>query len=169
MTVAVLLASSRSTGNTRTLVDLAFPAGGFSLEDICALNVGFYSYENKNEADDFLPLVRRLLLHQTWIIATPLYWYSMSAQAKVFLDRLSDLLSVHKEQGRLLRGRKLAVFCSGSDAEVPPSFSEPFRLTCEYLGMAFLGTHYAQFDGRHLVKPTARHEAESFARAVASR
>ncbi len=73
MTVAILLASSRSTGNTRTLVDLAFPAGGFSFEDICALDVGFYSYENKNEGDDFLPRVRRLMLHQTWIIATPLY------------------------------------------------------------------------------------------------
>ena len=167
MTVAVLLTSSRSTGNTRTLVDLAFPAGGFLFEDLRTLNVGFYSYESENDADDFLPLVGRLMPHETWIIATPLYWYTMSAQAKVFLDRLSDLLDAHKEQGRLLRGKKLAVLCSGTDPDAPESFSEPFKLTCGYLGMEFLGTHYAQFQGRHPAKPSARQEAESFARTIA--
>ena len=167
MTVAILLTSSRSAGNTRTLVDLAFPAGRFALEDLRSLNLGFYSYENENEADDFLPLIRRMMNHHTWIIATPLYWYSMSAQAKQFLDRLSDLLAWHKEQGRLLRGKKLAVLCSGTDPDAPESFSEPFKLTCEYLGMEFLGTHYAQFQGLYPARPSAGRDAESFARTVA--
>lgn len=168
MTVAVLLASSRSAGNTRTLVDLALPTGEYALEDIQKLRIGFYSYDNANQSDDFLPLLDRMLKHQTWLIATPLYWYSMSAQAKVFLDRLSDLLTWNKELGRLLRGRRLAVLCSGTDPELPSSFNEPFKLTCEYLGMEFLGSHYAQFNGLYPVKPAARQEAEAFGRATSA-
>ena len=129
--------------------------------------MGFYSYEHANENDDFFPLISRMLNHSTWIIATPLYWYSMSAQAKAFIDRLSDLLSAHKEQGYMLRGKKLAVLCSGTDPDIPPSFNDPFRLTCEYLGMEFLGTHYTQFSGLLPAKKMAGSDAESFARLLA--
>ena len=167
MTVTVLLASSRSAGNTRTLVNLAFPSGGFVLEDLNAHNVGFYSYENANDEDDFIPMVRRMAVHDTWIVATPLYWYSMSAQAKTFLDRLSGLLSPHNDMGRSLRGKKLAVMCSGTDPAAPKSFSEPFELACNYLGMKYLGSHYAQFQGLYPANPAVRQAAESFARAVA--
>ena len=166
MTIAVLLASSRSAGNTRRLIDLAFPARGYVLEDLAVLKVGFYSYEYASENDDFFPLVSRMLNHSTWVIATPLYWYSMSAQAKVFIDRLSDLLSAHKEQGHMLRGKKLAVLCSGTDPDIPPSFNDPFRLTCEYLGMEFLGTHYTQFNGLLPTEQMAGLDAESFARRL---
>ena len=167
MTIALLLASSRSAGNTRRLIDLAFPKGGYVLEDLTVLKVGFYSYEYANEGDDFFPLITRMLNHNTWIIATPLYWYSMSGQAKVFFDRLSDLLSAHKELGRMLRGKKLAVLCSGTDPDIPPSFNDPFRLTCEYLGMEFLGTHYTQFNGILPTEQMAGLDAESFARRLA--
>lgn len=145
-----------------------FPEGVHLFEDLHTLRIGCYSYENVNADDDFLPLVQRLLPHGTWIIATPLYWYSMSAQAKTFLDRLTDLITVHKEQGRLLRGKRLAVLCSGTDPRPPDSFSEPFRLTCAYLGMAFVGTHYTPFNRLQPAHTTARHDAQSFARAVAS-
>jgi len=167
VTTAVVLASSRSAGNTRTLIDLAFPAGTHALEDLCKLKIGYYSYENAHEDDDFLPLVQRLLHHDTWVIATPLYWYSMSAQAKTLLDRLTDLITLHKDQGRLLRGRGLAVLCSGTDHKPPHGFEEPFRLTCAYLDMRFLGTHYTQFQGLYPANPHARQQAEAFSRSLA--
>lgn len=141
MSIVVVLASSRTNGNTRSLIDLAFPATSHALEDLNQLRIGFYSYDNANHDDDFLPLVHRLMLHETWVIATPLYWYTMSAQAKVFLDRLSDLLSWHKDQERKLRGKRVAVLCAGTDASAPSSFEEPFALTCGYLGMTYLGAH----------------------------
>jgi len=49
----------------------------------------------------------------SWILATPLYWYSVSAQAKTFLDRLSDLLVFRKDLGQALRGRCFAVVFRG--------------------------------------------------------
>jgi multimeric flavodoxin WrbA len=91
VSTAVLLTSSRSTGSTRSAVDLALHGTDFAFEDINRLRIGYYSYDYANESDDFFPLVQRLLEHETWIIATPLYWYTMSAHAKTFLDRLSDL------------------------------------------------------------------------------
>ncbi len=167
MSTAVVLASSRSRGNTRTLIDLAFPDGAHALEDVCTLKIGYYAYDNAHEDDDFLPLIHRLLRHDTWVIATPLYWYSMSAQAKTLLDRLTDLTTLHRDQGRLLRGRGLAVLCSGTDPDLPRGFEEPFRLTCTYLGMRFLGTHYAQFQGSSPASPDARRKAEAFAHTLA--
>lgn len=169
MPIAVLLASSRSAGNTRALVDLTLPSGEFALEDLNALNIGFYSYEHANQGDDFLPLLRRLLACETWVLATPLHWYTMSAQAKVFLDRLSEGLTAHKELGRQLRGKRLAVLCTGADAEAPPHFDEPFALTCAYLGMAYLGSHYLQFQEPEPSPPQAGPAIEAFARVLTRR
>ena len=166
VTTAVVLASSRSAGNTRTLIDLAFAPGTYALEDLCRLKLGYYSYDNVHDGDDFFPLVQRLLGHDIWVIATPLYWYSMSAQAKTLMDRMTDLITIHKDAGRLLRGRGLAVLCSGTDPSPPQGFEEPFRLTCAYLEMRFLGTHYARFQGLYPVGADSRQQAETFARSL---
>ena len=114
---AVILASSRSDGHTRALAEWAFPPADVVYEDLSALRVGCFSYDRANEADDFLPLIRRLHAHDLWVLATPLYWYTMSAQAKTFFDRLSDLLKWHKDDGRRLRGKALAVVCAGADPQ----------------------------------------------------
>lgn len=143
---AVILASSCSDGNTRKLVDLCFADHDVAVEDLATLNIGYYSYDGVNTGDDFLPLIGRLLASDTWYLATPLYWYTMSAQAKTFLDRFSDLITTHKELGRLLRGKRLGVICSGVLPQLPPHFDEPFALTCGYLGMQFTGTNYRQYD-----------------------
>ncbi len=152
---AILLASSRSRGNTTSLIETAFPSGNATVYDISALQIGYYAYDESNADDDFLPLIDNLLLHSTWIIATPLYWYTMSAQAKTFIDRLSDLTTFNRPIGRTLRGKSMAVLCSGTDPSLPDSFNEPFRLTCDYLGMQYIGSHYARYNGQVLQSPAA--------------
>lgn len=165
---AVLLASSRSAGNTRALVDLALPPHAFALEDLASLRVGYYSYEHAHDGDDFLPLLRRMLAHELWILATPVYWFTMSAQAKTFVDRMSDVLTLHKAEGRQLRGKALAVLCTGSNAKPPPAFDTPLDLTCRYLGMRYLGMHYAQFNEDRAPGPGAAHAARRFVQSLAS-
>lgn len=165
---AVLLASSRGDGNTRELAQFTFPPGEAHYEDLAQLRIGYYSYTQEHEDDDFLPLVRRLHEYRLWIIATPLYWYTMSAQAKTFVDRLSDLLSFHKDDGRRLRGKAWAVVATGSDTAPPAHFDEPFALTCEYLGMRYLGWLYAQYEDRSRVEPDVPARAAEFARRVRS-
>ena len=166
MRPAILIASSRSAGNTRMLTELAFPQDSVVYEDLAALKIGYYSYTYENEGDDFYALVQRLLAHDTWVLATPLYWYSMSAQAKTFIDRLSDMLSLHKTEGRRLRGKSLAVLCAGTDPGLPEGFDTPVQLTCSYFGMHFKGTHYGQFLGRTLAHEGASRSAAEFGRSI---
>ena len=162
----VLLASSRPTGNTFALAKLMFADDSTPVVDLAALNIGYYSYSNAHADDDFLPLVEQLMMSPVGVLATPLYWYSMSAQAKTFLDRLSDLLSFRKALGCQLRGKGFAVVCAGSDPGLPPSFNQPFELSCSYLGMHFLGSCYAQFDGDQLVNADAATAATEFGATI---
>ena len=166
MATSVLLASSRSFGNARQMVSAGFQNMPHALEDLNAMQVGYYSYEHLNEGDDFRALVERISESNLWVIATPLYWYSMSAQAKTFLDRLTDLLELHKETGRRIRDKSLAVLCSGTDKSEPNSFEEPFVLSCNYLQMKFLGSYYMQFEGKSFAKPDLASSLQAFVRKV---
>ena len=53
----------------------------------------------------------------------------------------SDLLTVHKDLGRSLRGIKCSVVSTGTDATLPECFLEQFKLAFDYLGMEFVGCH----------------------------
>jgi multimeric flavodoxin WrbA len=147
------------------VAELALPPLAHHYEDLGALSIGYYSYDQRS-SDDFLPLIDRLLPYEIWVLATPLYWYTMSAQAKTFIDRLSDLLEADKSIGRQLRGKSLAVISSGTDAQLPLHFDEPFRLTANYLGMKFLGTHYEQFDDRRMISANADACGKTFANRI---
>jgi NAD(P)H-dependent FMN reductase len=158
----VLLASARSAGNTARLAHAMFADGVVDFVELARLSIGYYDYDARNATDDFLPLIRRLAQAPFWVLATPLYWYAMSAQAKTFVDRLSDLLDAHKELGRSLRDARMAVVCCGTDPAAPSSFDEPFRLTCAYLGIHYLGSHYARFDGECYASSAVELEAACF-------
>lgn len=54
-------------------------------------------------------------------------------------------LLVHKDLGRLLRGKSAYLVSSGSDDNYPKCFEEQFQLICEYLGMKYSGLHYCSF------------------------
>lgn len=162
----VLLASSRPEGNTFALARLVLPEESAPLINLNALHISYYSYSNENAADDFLPLMEELVTSPLWVLATPLYWYTMSAQAKTFLDRLSDLLSFRKSLGHQLRGKCLAVLCSGTDEQPPLSFEEPFALTARYLGMGYAGCLYGQFEGNRMVRPDIAVSCRVFGEAL---
>jgi multimeric flavodoxin WrbA len=141
----IILGTSRPRGNTRLLVDTVFPAG-VALVDLSERNVSAYDYEHRNSGDDFLPIITQLLASSTLILATPVYWYTMSAQLKTFVDRTSDLLHLRKDLGLELRGKAIAVLASGIEECLPEGFEQPFSLTCNYLGMRYLGAAYGRFE-----------------------
>ena len=142
----VILGSSRSNGNTRRAVDTALAHAPVEIVDLGTLDIGHYDYQHRNQTDAFLPLIERLSERRLWILATPIYWYTMSAQMKIFVDRFTDLITIRKDLGRMLHGKSLAVIASGSDSSAPEGFECPFRLTCEYLGMRYIGSHYIQME-----------------------
>ena len=158
----VILASSRGDGNTRNLVDLCFKGRSVVVRDLSSLRLGYYSYCGYDHTDEFIDLVTDGIQCRPWFIATPLYWYSMSATAKTFIDRFTDLITTHKSLGRQLRGLPLGVICSGADPATPEGFSVPFELTCRYMDMKFLGVHYAQYAKSGLMRETAGEQGQAF-------
>jgi putative NADPH-quinone reductase len=138
MTNAItILASSRSSGRTREAVEMLV-GNSFPIVDLNDLEISYYDYEYNNIDDDYLSLMERVVKYNMIILATPVYWYSMSAQMKSFIDRISDLLDIRKDIGRKLRGKDLFVVASFSTS-LPKGFEDAFSQTCEYLGMNYKG------------------------------
>src|SRR5579872_7015354 len=99
----IIFASSRSNGNTFAATQLVMNNTHESLLlDLADYTVGDFDYNHKNKNDDFMQIIETVLKYKTIILSTPIYWYTMSASMKRFVDRLSDLLSTNKDTGRLL-------------------------------------------------------------------
>lgn len=143
MKKVIILGSSRSQGNTYTLSNYLQSLGEFELIDLKEYEISPYDYEHANREDDFLPLMRKLIAYELLVFATPIYWYSMSGIMKNFVDRFTDCLKIEKDLGRKLRGKSMAVFCCGSDADEIDGFFLPFELTAGYLGMNYRGQLHA--------------------------
>ena len=63
---------------------------------------------------------------------------------KTLLDRFSDLISVRKDLGRRLKGRRAFALACGSEAALPEGFEVPFRETAVYLDLDYGGCFYGQ-------------------------
>jgi multimeric flavodoxin WrbA len=141
--VIFVLGTSRPRGNTRMLVDYLNAGQNAPIVDLSQHNITPYDYEYRNKNDDFLGLATHLLAFDSIVFATPVYWYSMSAQMKIFFDRLSDLVRIEKKIGRALANHKTYLVATGTDKELPVEFEEPFRLSSKYFNMTYSGSFYS--------------------------
>jgi len=66
----------------------------------------------------------------------------MSAQLKIFFDRLSDLLTIEKDLGRKLKGKSISILSTGFDLNCPDCFIQPFEMTAKYMDLNFKGSEY---------------------------
>ena len=140
----IIFGSSRSHGGTREAVNNVFEALGETLPliDLAGCELKEYDYEFKQH-DDFDSIIQKALQYDVIALATPVYWYSVSAKMKMFIDRLSDLLTIHKTLGRQLRGKKMVVIASYyTYPEGMDGFERPLKNTAEYLGMDYVGSYF---------------------------
>jgi len=136
----IILGSSRSDGNTAKAVQDLQQLMDCDIIDLSEYEISYYDYEHANKDDDFLPLMRRVIGdYQNIIVATPVYWYTMSGILKVFFDRFSDLLTIEKELGRKLRDKGFGAMSCSLNNTVDDVFWYPFKSTAGYLGMIYLG------------------------------
>lgn len=153
----VILASARSDGNTRKAVlDTFGEQEEFDFLDLRRKTISPYDYE-REPADDFLGVVAEMIAHDEIVFATPVYWYAMSGVLKVFFDRLTELISVRKDLGRRLAGKRVGFLATGTDPDLPPGFAVPFEKTAAYFSMTFYRASYYVFRGddivgRHLIQ-----------------
>ena len=148
--------SSRPHGNTKKLLNkIAYTLGesyvsGMPIVDLCTLNMTPYDYQGRNQSDDFFPLMERCTGgYSNIIIGTPIYWYTVSAYIKIFLDRLTDLLAMRPDLKKALEGKKISVIASfaGRNADVMAMverhINDIFFHLCGYLNMHYKGSYFA--------------------------
>lgn len=140
-----LFASSRRNGNTGRLMDRVAHALEIPVIDLAEKEMSPYDYRHCNRHDDFEPLMEQVLAFDRIIFASPVYWYSVSPPMKVFLDRISDYLSVGEllDKGRRLRGKTGYVLCTSIAEEVDSTYLAAYEKTFAYLGMHFGGHVHA--------------------------
>lgn len=135
----VINGSARSENNTAKLVRHLL---GEKVEiiELCEQHVSHYNYDGRySDNDNFQEIVDRMIVSEIIVLATPVYWYTMSGHMKAFLDRWTDLVTTHKSKGRALKGKKIAVIAQSTSEAMPEGFEIPFRLTAEYMDMEYVG------------------------------
>ncbi len=140
--IALLLGTSNKNGNTSLLskyVASDVNATVFNLDDY---SIAPFDYNYQNLDDDFIPLATELLSYDHIIFATPVYWYTMSAQMKLFFDRITDILHVKPELEKKFRQLNCSVISTGASPVVENCFESVFKNCFTYLGMNYKGLVY---------------------------
>jgi multimeric flavodoxin WrbA len=161
--VVALLGSPRKKGNSTVLAKQIIhgvKSVGAKVETfyLNGLNIkpcqGCYACKKKNSTgcavdDDMQSLYPKLVESDAWIIASPVYWFNMSAQAKIFMDRCFALWNEDPEINPMYK-KRIAIAMSYGD-------SDPFNSGCvnalrsfqdayRYAGARIVGMVYGSAD-----------------------
>ncbi len=159
--VLVLLGSPRKKGNSTTLAHKIIEgaeAAGATVEEIylhgqdiaaCRACYGCLKPENKSCVidDDMQPIYQKMIDTDAWVIASPVYWFTMSAQMKLCIDRCFALYNNNKEA---FAGKRVAIAMSYEDAD--PFVSgcanalRTFQDMFAYVGSIIVGMVYGSAD-----------------------
>lgn len=138
----ILFGSAHSFGKTRKILEWVMGSESIPLIDLSTLRINPYEYKHQHQEDDYIPLMESVLQnHELMIWATPVYWYGPSTIMKIFIDRITDLISIRKDLGRQLKGKKLFIITSFGTS-LPRGFEEVFEQICDYLEMNYLGCSF---------------------------
>ena len=161
-----LIGSSRHDGNTHKLAQHVFKnMPDANLVDISQLNIGPYDYTQTYD-DDFPLIANAIDKAQTLVFASPVYWYSMSAQMKLLFDRLTDLTEIYKDIGKRLVGKHGFLIATGETDVPPASFEPPFEETIDYFDMKWGGMLYQTVGASGKSEPSIEDQARTFAARI---
>lgn len=155
--VLVLLGSPRKKGNSAILADRiarGAKAAGAKVETIFLHGLkiapckGCYACQKEKSKgcaikDAMQDLYPKLLAADAWVIASPVYWFTMSAQTKLFMDRCFALPAYGQD---VFAGKRIAIAMSYGDADPFGSgcvnalrtFQDAFRYTgAKIVGMVY--------------------------------
>lgn len=155
MKKVIIFGSSRNDGDTANLTKQLIEKSNWDLLNLNDYEFSYFDYKHENRNDDYLNLMKKIVeKYETLIFVTPVYWYSMSGIMKVFFDRFTDLLTIDKELGRKLRGKKMAVLSCSIGENLGEYFWLPFSETAKYLGMEYIGNLHTITGGENELKIT---------------
>ena len=124
--VLVFKGSPRENGNSSTLAEQAVAgvkASGAKVEIFSVHNMNIHPCDACDECqetgvcvlkDDMQLLYPKLQNADAIVIASPIYWFTMSAQTKLFIDRWYALDST---QGNALKGKRFGILLTYGDTD----------------------------------------------------
>ena len=180
----VILGSPRKKGNSALLADhiiQGIKAGGGQAETVflngmnikpCQSCYACQKPDGKGCAvdDDMQSVFPKLLECGCWVIATPVYWFNMSAQTKIWMDRCFAL-PAYADQSCFV-GKRIGVAMTYGDTDPFASgcvnalrcFQDSFR----YVGAKLIGMVYgtAMDAGEIMKAPDVLRQAEELGRRL---
>jgi multimeric flavodoxin WrbA len=184
--VLVILGSPRRKGNSSTIaarISRGAKSAGAQVETVFlqGLNISpcrgcdtCQKLDSKGCAikDDMQEIFPKLIKADAWVIASPVYWFNMSAQTKIFMDRCYALTAYAKNP---FAGKRIAIAMSYGDVDPVRSgcvnalrtFQDAFR----YTGSKIVGMVYgsAMKAGEIADNKALMQEAEELGKRLVSR
>lgn len=140
--ILAILGAAVGHKNTLNFLKEEYSKDSLEIIDLNQMKVDAFLYSERRD-DNFLEIVKKAIEADLIVLATPVYWYSMSGAMKDFMDRFSDLLGgKHKQLGESLYGKKLELLSTGYDLKLPLGFEVPIAGTAIYFGIDYIGAKY---------------------------
>ena len=153
----VLFGSPRKKGNSAILTNRIISgaeSAGANVESVYLNDLKItpcqscYACQTKDSKgcaidDDMQAIYGKLISTDTWVIASPVYWFNMSAQTKIFMDRCFALSAYQK---KAFAGKRIGIAMTYGDTDPFNSgcvnalrtFQDAFR----YVGAKIIGIVY---------------------------
>ncbi|NLR09850.1 MULTISPECIES: flavodoxin family protein [Lactobacillaceae] len=154
MTILFINGSSRRHGNTATLGERLLANYPHVTRHLTAYQLHFVQdYRDTPHAqcdphDDYEALMHHDFANASDIVlGTPVYWYTMSGQLKVFMDRWFDSF----RQDFPFAGKRVYLLIVGADhpEHKATGIVDAVRYSCDWLQMDFQGASIVTADGPH--------------------
>ena len=182
--ILVVHSSPRKKGNSNTLakgIIKGAESAGADVEsvylhgmDISPCNACYACQKKDSNGcaidDEMQTIYPKLVECDTWVIASPVYWFNMSAQTKLFMDRCFALLAYADNP---FAGKRVAIAMSYGD-------TDPFNSGCinalrsfqdafNYVGAKMVGMVYGSAEAPGEIESNAdlMQRAESLGRKLA--
>jgi multimeric flavodoxin WrbA len=154
--ILILSGSPKKNGNTSILVRWFCEGASSQNALIETIHAAFLKYkapgctscricqQTKSYAcainDDARDVLSKMIAADCIVMATPLYFFSASAQLKIIFDRMFSLYKWNNKTGTMktpLKGKKFVLLASAFENTGLKALEKPFSLTADYTGMPF--------------------------------
>ncbi|MDD3089308.1 MAG: flavodoxin family protein [Candidatus Omnitrophica bacterium] len=133
-------AGARSAGAMVSIVDAAKLKSAVNGCTSCRMCQKSAKYECVIK-DEITPVLRKMAASDVIAMATPLYFYTPSAQLKLVMDRMFSLYKWDNTTDTFttpMEGKTLALIVSAYEDIGLDTISKPFKFTADYSGMKYM-------------------------------
>jgi multimeric flavodoxin WrbA len=154
--ILIISGSPKKDGNTAALIKW-FKQGALSNQaQVEVIHAAFLKYKTNGCTacrtcqkrteyecaieDEASPVLTKIAQADVIVFATPLYFFSASAQTKLILDRMFSLYKWDNETDKFttpLKGKTMVLIASAYEDVGLDALEKPFKLTADYTGMKF--------------------------------